>query len=121
MKDARETVQKLLTEMEPILLLVGCNPNQVRVAEGEFKLKSYNVAYDWLHKLYLGPEYSVAEEIYKSVPEHAWKNYAAMGTEGLWEQEAIKEQGAPLLKAWRTKRPRLFGRDQKPKADDDVS
>ena len=117
LKDAHSTVSTLLDEMKPLLLLSGCNPKHVRVADGDFKLKMYNDAYDWLHRIYLSCEYAAVKAVYDTRTPETWLMYEAMGTEGLWEQEAIAAAGVALKKLWRTKKPRLFGLDKEPPKD----
>lgn len=112
LKEAHATVETLLDEMKPILLLSGCNENHVRVADGDFKLKLYNDSFDWLHRIYLSPEYAAVRKIYEMRTPSTWVMYALMGTEGLWEQDAIIDRGIALKKLWRTKKPRLFGKDK---------
>lgn len=114
LKEAHQTVETLLNEMKPSLLLAGCNPNHVRVASGDFKLKTYNDAYDWLHRIYLSDVYAAVKKIYDMRTPETWVTYALMGTEGLWEQEAIADAGVALKRRWRTKKPRLYGRDKAP-------
>lgn len=117
LQESHEVVEKLLNEMKPILLRCGCNPNHVRVAVGDFKLKTYNTAYDWLHRLYLSDAYAEAKRIYDMRTPETWVMYDLMGTEGLWEQEALEAAGVAVKRLWRTKKPRLFGKDKAPPED----
>ena len=114
-KNARETIQTLLTEMRPLLLLASCPKHQIRVRSGSHRIQSCSTAFDWLHNLYLSDAYSDVKKIYNLLPEETWRRYKLFNFEGLREQELLKNACRALWLAWRKKRPSLFNKDRNDK------
>jgi hypothetical protein len=67
-------------------------------------------AFDWLHNLYMSPEYEEVAKIYALCTPEIWERYVLFQIEGLREQELLEEAGKLLTRKWRTNRPRLLGR-----------
>lgn len=115
-------VEALLTEMKPLLVEAGIPERQVKMPEGkpaeEIPIDQYVKAFDWLHKLATSPEWYELHRIKALCPDHVWANYKAMQITGLREQLMLQACQFEIRKLWKNKRPSLFGRVYKPKAED---
>lgn len=115
---ARENVQKLLDDLTPILRLAGVPKSQINVARGrKYRTRHFLAAFDWLHSFSLSLEFTTFQEVYALRPPEVWENYAAIGVEGLREQDMLQEAGRNLVRRWRAKRPRMFGKDKNVEAE----
>lgn len=111
-KTADETINGLLYEMRPMLLVAGVPKEQIRIRNTKHQINTVNRAFDWLHDLLLSPEYRKFVKIWKLRPEIIWARYKLYGIEGLREQELLEAAGKKLLKRWKTKRPSMFNKDK---------
>lgn len=111
-KDTRESLTGLLIIMKPILLAAGIPEEQIRMRNGRHQIKTCAKTYDWLHDLYMSNDYSGVRAIWKLVDPETWRRYKLFEIEGLKEQELLEHASKKLRKAWKTKRPRLLGKDR---------
>jgi hypothetical protein len=117
---AREDVQNLLDHLTPMLKLAGVPETQINVAKGRrYKLKHFVDAFDWLHQFSLSPAYEGFVDVYSLREPEVWANYKILEIEGLAEQNLLQEAGKKLLKRWRVKRPRMFGKDKPQDAEEE--
>lgn len=94
--------------MRPILLVAGIPKHQLDIIPKNYKTATLAKAFDWLHDIYLSNIYNDVKIIYQSVSPFTWETYDLLGIEDLTEQRLLKQKSKPLLKLWKTKRPRLF-------------
>lgn len=118
MNDARSQIEKLLKEMETVLVLAGVPKHQIHMQSGGHKIDTCANAFDWLHDLKMSKEYSVLGYIWDLLPEEVWKRYEICGIEGMREQYLLADAKLALLKKWKKGRPRLFNRNSKKDSDD---
>ena len=111
-QDARDSITSLLDKMRPVLLASKVPATQIHMKRGRFRIDTCIKAYDWLHDLYISDEYKKVYNVWKLVDPATWKRYELHGFEGLREQLLVEELGKGLLRAWRDKRPKLFGPDK---------
>lgn len=112
-KTANETINSLLDEMRPLLLIAGVPKEQIRVRSGKPQIQTLSRAFDWLHDLKMSLEYRAMVIVWKLLPESTWKRYDLYQITGLREQELLKTAKKKLLKLWKTKRPSIFNKDKK--------
>jgi len=98
--------------MKKILLVAGSPKHQIRMRSGRHKIPTCAKAFDWLHNLFLHPDYIELIRIYALCKPELWYAYESMGITGLREQVLLEEASKKVLKLWRTKRPQLFGKDR---------
>lgn len=108
-----ESLNKLLATMMPLLKAIGVPDHQLSIVPKEYKINTLAGAFDWLHNIYLSHEYYGAKVVWKSVSPETWETYALLGITDLTEQKILAERSKPVLKLWKTKRPRLFINRQK--------
>lgn len=118
MKEAWSNVESLLMEMRPLLLESGVPEHQVRMPVGrepeKIKLPQYVEAFDWLHRIYTGPDWECVVKAKSLRPQEQWDSYKAYGFTGLQEQLILESAQVKLRKAWKFQRPRFFGKVFKP-------
>ncbi|KKN17631.1 hypothetical protein LCGC14_0963830 [marine sediment metagenome] len=108
-----ETLPKLLAEMKPLLVVAGVKKGQIDLSIAKPFIKTAVAAFDWLHDLYMSPEYENMVKACALVPPETWERYKLLEIEGLAEQIILENASKELLKKWRTKRPRLLGKRKK--------
>ena len=111
-KDARSSLTGLLEEMKPILLAADVPKEQIRMRSGQHQIKTCAKTFDWLHNLYMSEAYRDVKIIWNLVNPETWRRYKLYEIEGLKEQELLGQASKRLRKAWRSKRPRLLGKDR---------
>jgi hypothetical protein len=94
--------------MAPLLFTIGVPEHQLSIIPKNYKTATLAKAFDWLHDIYMSNIYNDAEIIFKSVPPNTWKMYETIGIEDLTEQKLLAIKAKPLLRLWKTNRPRLF-------------
>lgn len=111
-QESWKTIERLLNEMRPLLIEVGIRNAVMPVVDPEVNiaLSLMNDSFDWLHRLYLSPEYKAALRIFLCVPASHWEGYRANNIHNLREQVLLAEKAMPLRKLWRTNRPAFFGK-----------
>lgn len=113
MSDARSTIENLLNEMRTILLVAGVPKKQINMRCCAFKINTCNKAFDWLHELYMSPEYAAVVKVYKLLSPEIWTRYKVLGIEDLAEQVLLANAGKALWRRWRRQRPSMFSADRK--------
>jgi len=112
MKDARTSIEDLLDQMRPVLVEIGIPVEQINMRCGHHLIKTCNVAFDWLHDIFVSNEFQELLRIWNLLPENIWKRYRMHGFEDFREQILLSEAGRDVIKLWRCKRPRLFGKNR---------
>lgn len=114
MQQAFENVEKLLSDMRPLLLQAGIPERQTLMPTGRepdrIKLEVYVEAFDWLHRIYTSGEWAATVKARKLVPEERWATYKAHGFTGLQEQLILESANIKLRKVWKFQRPSFFGK-----------
>lgn len=116
-KDTRDSLTGLLIIMKSILLAAGIPEEQIRMRSGQHQIKTCAKTYDWLHDLYMSNAYQDVRAIWRLVDPETWRRYKLFEIDGLKEQELLECASKKLRKAWKTKRPRLLGKDRKRDTD----
>jgi len=111
-KDARSSLENLLNEMRPLLLVAGVPTHQIRMRSGRHKIATCVKAFDWLHDIYLSEEYRQIKYVWSLLPPEVWKRYETVSLEDTREQILLSNAQVALLKLWKNKRPRLFGKNR---------
>lgn len=123
MKEAFDNVAAMLKEMSFLLLESGVPEHQVRMPTGrephEIKLELYVMAFDWLHRLYMGGAWLKVLKAKELRTQEIWDAYKAYGFRGLQEQTILEKAQDELRRAWRTGRPSFFGRVYKNETNQD--
>lgn len=117
MESPRETLEHLLDIMRPYLKAAGIPPGQINARAGKHKTDTLGKAFDWLHDLYIHPDYAHHQYVYNLVPSETWKRYRLHGVTGLQEQALLILSSKIIRSLWKTKRPALFRRDKIEKRD----
>lgn len=112
-KTSNETIVDLLSKMQPLLLVAGVPKHQIRVRTNKSRIEILSKAFNWLHDLFISPEFEELISVWKLLPEKTWRRYALFEIEGLREQELLKIAKKKVLKKWKTKRPNIFNKDKK--------
>lgn len=99
--------------MKPLLIVAGVKKGQVGLSIEKPHIKTATTAFDWLHDLYMSPEYEDMVKAYSLRTPELWRRYKLLEIEGLAEQTLLENVSKKLLKKWRTKRPRLLGKRKK--------
>lgn len=110
--DARSSIEKLLKDMQPVLLAAGVPKNQIRLRSGRHKIETCAKAFDWLHDVFMSPEYIQMNYIWSLLPAEVWQRYDRLGITETREQGLLLIAQKNLLKLWKRSRPRLFGKDR---------
>lgn len=117
-----ETMDNLLNEMRPLLLVVGVPEEQINIQSSKHRADALARAFDWLHDLKMSSEYKHTAHIRSLLPEKVWKRYKLFAIEDLREQVLLNISKKDLLKKWRTKRPAMFNKNKKrPKCSPNAS
>jgi len=117
-KTSNETLIGLLTEMRPLLLVAGVPKCQIQIRTSKSHIKTLVKAFDWLHNLYLSPEFAELKSVWGLLPEETWKRYTLYEIKDLREQELLKVAQKKVLKLWKTKRPVIFNKNKKKRKPD---
>ncbi len=110
---AIESINILLNEVKPALLIAGVPEGCIRIKEGKHRIDAYNRAFDWLHNLKMSIEYINLLKVRALLPEATWRRYETFGLTDLREQILLSEAKRGLLKRWCTKRSAMFKRSKK--------
>ena len=110
---SNESIFGLLQKMRPLLLVAGVPEEQIRVRAGKPRIETLSRAFNWLHDLYMSPEFENLISVWKLLPKETWAKYKLFEFEGLREQELLKVAQKKVLKLWKTKRPVIFNKDKK--------
>ncbi len=110
---ATESINFLLDEVKPALLMIGVPKQCIRIKEGKHRIDAYNRAFDWLHDLKMSAEYINLLKVRALLPEGTWRRYDAFEITDLREQILLSEAKRKLLKRWSHKRPAMFKRNKK--------
>ena len=113
-----ETLDGLLGEMRPLLLVAGIPKAQIRVRDGRLQIKTLSAAFDWLHDFKMSSEYGELVKVRKLLPEATWKRYTLYEIEGLREQKLLAAAAKKVAKKWKSKRPVVFNPNRKRRPDD---
>ncbi len=108
-----ETINSLLDEMRPLLIVAGVPKGQIRVRSGKLQIATLSKAFDWLHNLKMSPTFEDLIKVWKLRPESTWGRYKLYQIDGLKEQELLGVASKKVLKLWKTKRPLIFNKDRK--------
>jgi hypothetical protein len=98
--------------MKPYLVAAGVPEGQIRMACGNHKIKTCIAAFDWLHNIYMSKEYKALVFAWDLLPPIVWNRYKMFELQGMREQLILESAVGPVLKLWRDKRPRIFGKDK---------
>ncbi len=110
---ATESINLLLSQVKPALLMAGVPVQCVQIKEGKHRIDAYNRAFDWLHNLKMSVEYANLLKVRRLLPEDTWRRYDTFEITDLREQILLSEAKRKLLKRWCTKRPAMFKRSKK--------
>lgn len=113
-----ETINGLLEEMRPLLIVAGVPKGQIRVRDGRLQIKTLSAAFDWLHDLRMSKEFSELVNVRKLLPEATWKRYTLYEIDGLREQKLLEVAAKKVAKKWKSKRPPVFNPNRKRRNDD---
>jgi len=107
---AIESINKLLDEVRPTLLLAGVPKECIKIKKRDkpYRIDACNRAFDWLHNLKMAYEFTDLIAARALLPEETWARYELFEIEGLREQGILVEAQRALLKKWTTKRPTMF-------------
>lgn len=121
-QQAWEDVEKLLSQMRPLLLEAKIPERQTKMPEGrppdQIPVEQYVKAFDWLHKLSQTAEYLELKRVYGLLKPATWQAYRANAITGLREQLLLEAASIALRKAWKLNRPSFFGRVYRGKQDE---
>lgn len=112
MNTPREALEHLLDSMRPFLKAAGVPANQINVCAGKHKTDTVGKAFDWLHDLYMHPDYAHHVWVNGLVAPERWKYYRLHGITGLQEQVLLAKSSKLVRAIWKTKRPTIFRRDK---------
>jgi len=110
--DARSSIEFLLRDMKSILLAAGIPKYQIRMRSGRHKIETCAKAFDWLHDVFMSPEYVQMNYIWSLLPKEIWERYEKFGITDTREQGLLLLAKKNLVKVWRKNRPRLFGKNR---------
>ncbi len=110
---AVESINALLNEVKPALLIAGVLEGCIKIKEGKHRIDAYNRAFDWLHNLKMSAEYTNLLKVRGLLPEATWRRYEAFEITDLREQILLSEAKRKLLSCWCKKRPAMFRRTKK--------
>jgi len=99
--------------MRTLLLVAGVPEKQIRIRTSKSHIETLSKAFNWLHDLYLSPEFAELKSVWALLPEKTWRRYDLFEIEGLREQELLKIAKKKVLRLWKTKRPVIFNKDKK--------
>lgn len=116
-KEALESLEILLKEVRPLLLIAKIPKHQLRIRNQNHQVASLARAFDWLHNLKMSPEYDRLKWVRGLLPEETWRKYDLHQLEGLQEQILLRIAIKDLQNKWRKKRPAVFNRDVKKVSD----
>jgi len=112
-----ETINSLLEEMKPLLLVAGVPEGQIRVRDGRLQIKTLSAAFDWLHNFKMSDEFSELIKIRKLLPEATWRRYTLYEIDGLREQKLLEVVTKKVAKKWKSRRPSIFNPNKKRRND----
>jgi hypothetical protein len=98
--------------MREVLLVAGVPIEQIRMRNGCHKIQTCAKAFDWLHQLYISPEFKELERVYNLLPVEVWIRYNLLEVTDTREQLMLIKAKDKVIKLWRKKRPQLFGKDR---------
>lgn len=114
---ASETINGLLEEMRPLLIVAGVPKGQIRVRNVRSQIKTLSVAFDWLHDFKMSEEFSELVNVRKLLPEATWKRYILHEFDELREQKLLVAAAKKVAKKWKSRRPSVFNPDRKRRND----
>jgi len=107
---AIESINSLLDEMKPMLLLAGVPIECLKIKNKKYRIDACNRAFDWLHNLKISPEYEKITKVRALLPEKTWERYDLFEIIDLREQVLLSKAKRELLRKWNIKRPAMFQR-----------
>jgi len=115
---SNETINGLLEEMKPMLIVAGVPKGQIRVRDGRLQIKTLSAAFDWLHDFRMSEEFSELVKVRKLLPEATWKRYKLYEIDGLREQKLLEVAMKKVARKWKSKRPSVFNPNRKRRDND---
>lgn len=112
-----ETINSLLDEMRPLLIVAGIPQKQIRIRDGRLQIKTLSAAFDWLHDFKMSSEYEELVAVWGLLPEATWKRYKLFEIQDLREQVLLAEAVKKIARKWRSKRPGVFNANRKRRPD----
>ena len=97
-----ETINSLLEEMKPLLLVAGVPEGQIRVRDGRLQIKTLSAAFDWLHNFKMSKEFTELIKVRKLLPEATWRHYTLYEIDGLREQKLLEVVTKKVAKKWKS-------------------
>jgi hypothetical protein len=119
MHQSWDEIEKLLNEMQFILVESGIPEHQVKMPQmitGEpadplrIQTDTYIKAFDWLHNLRMSDQYAGVLKVKSLLPQRIWDMYKLQELRGLQEQFLLETAQRKLRKLWKSNRPTFFGR-----------
>lgn len=105
-----DKLKKLLEEMNELLLIAGVPKYQIAIRYSKPKTDTLLNAFDWLHDLFISPEFTQLKYVWDLLPEERWAAYELFDIIELREQVMLEKAKKAVLHKWKMQRPRLFGR-----------
>jgi hypothetical protein len=116
MKQAFDSVKRLVESMSFILKQAGIRHEMPTGETDRIPLSKYNEMYDFLHKLYMSDEFQTAKKAKELVTDEIWANLEIVGEKSMIEYRNLKKYLPPVRDMW--KPPfKFFGKHYAPKSD----
>ena len=109
MNDAWRRIEGLLEAMRPLLIEAGIPEDKLQMPKGDTRRIRCGAPLEWILAIYQGP-WQAADKIKKLLPPERWEYYKMQGFEDMREQILLAEKLTELRQAWKTNRPKFFGR-----------